>query len=232
MSLSFSSLDAILSSLDLLHTTRALIPPTPSIRIPNNTHTTRLPEIPLEFTKIIRPEWNQADIKKFSTIITYRESGSADKFMCDFRIRESAKTFWTALRFKYTRNVPAKFRIIISFSDDIEYTIFDWEPLPKNMWIPLKKIIPAFYTTPGQMYVQVEVPEINGDSEKIHVVFEMLGFQEFLPSHPRWDLHDDVGNRLLTWIPDDVRNNAKIYHHLYNLEPPFEPNMEILPSPI
>jgi len=108
--------------------------------------------------------------------------------MCDFRLRDSPTTFWTALRLRYGRNVPAKYRIILAFSDDIEYTLFDWAPIPKNEWLPLPKILPAFYTQPGKIYIQIDIPPIKSSNGIIHVVLDILGYKNLLPSHPRWDL--------------------------------------------
>lgn len=194
-----------------------------------------LPEVPLKFARKIRPEWSDAEIIYNSKIRTYRESDNNNRFQCDFKLCESPTTFWTAIRLKYNRNVPAKYRILLAISNDVEYALYDWAQIPKSEWIPFPSILPAFYTHPGKIYIQVDIPAILGSKDNIHVVLDVLGYTNLLPAHPRWDLKDAAGNRILTWIPSrdtGAQNDARLYHHLYDGEPPFEPNMEILPSPV
>ena len=188
--------------------------------------------IPTKFALAVCPDWTEEKARALSHIYTYRESDGPGKFTYDFELIDSHHVFWTGIQLKYNRNVPAKFRLALVFTDELDYILTDWIHTSYGVWTPFPCIIPALYTTNYKLIIQVEIPALAGNKDRIHVTMNMAGFEKMIERYPRLDMCDANGNRVLTWMPTDRANNeALLYHVLTNPEPPFEPNMEILPSP-
>jgi hypothetical protein len=189
-------------------------------------------QIPIEFALAVRPDWTEEKARALSHIYTYRESDGPGKFTYNFELIDSPKIFWTGVQLKYNRNVPAKFRLAIVFTDELDYTLTEWIHTSHGVWTPFPCIIPALYTTNYKLIIQVEIPALNVYKEPIYVTMNMAGFENMIERYPRLDMCDSNGNRVLTWMPTDrAKNKARLYHVLADGEPPFEPNVEILPSP-
>lgn len=187
-------------------------------------------DIPFHHCKSIRPEWSSAKARSESHIFKYSDNGPAGRFKTSLRLKDTPQMFWTSIYVGHDRNVPAKWRLYVWYSEHFEYEIVGWRSIPTCSWTLLPSLLPAFYTHPGKIYIEIDIPSDNDYEVNLNV--RLCGFQKLLPWAPRWDYVDEHGNRILSWIPDkdsDITNEARLYHCIYDRDPPFEPNMEVLP---
>lgn len=223
--------------MNFLQSLLARMPPPPQLLIPAE-HRQPLPpppppeEVPTEHALKYRPDWTDAQALDRSHIVSIRERDGPGHLRTSFRLKESRTLFWTSLRLSYNRNVPSRWRMYIWFSEEFEYELMPWRNIDNSTWTLLPSVFPAFYTTPGKIYIEVDIPDEPHPGHDVHMTLRLCGFQNLFPWAPRWDMVDEHGNRLMTWIPrkdSDRSNDATLYHRVYDSEPPFEPNGERLP---
>lgn len=189
-------------------------------------------DIPVKHAIHYRDDWAEPRARRASHIFTYRDNDGPGRFRMSYKLRDSTNTFWTSLRLSWDRNVPAKWRMYIWFSEDFEYELMPWQDILNATWTYLPNPMPAFFISPGKIYIDINIPDEPSPGCPINVNLSLCGFENLFPWAPRWDMKDTNGNRLLTWIPardSGNTNDADLYHCLYDSEPPFEPNCETLP---
>ena len=226
------SLDLLQSLLDNLQQQPLLHP---QLLVSTEKNSMSSEDVPISHGLTYCPEWTNDHALKQSHVMTIRERDGAGRFRMSFELKDYPNLFWTSLRLSHDRNVPARWRMYIRFSDEFEYEVMPWVYIENATWTLLPSVLPAFYTIPGKIYIEVDIPDEPYPGKNINMVLRLCGFQKLLPWAPSWNLCDEYGNRLLTWVPAkdcNRTNDARIYHCLYDPEPPFEPNVRNLPRAV